>query len=162
MITQRITINGRQYGSPDEMPPDVRRQYEDAMRAMGTALAAGKGSDTRHVISGPAGEIESSVVIRKTSYKSPDEMPPEVRQLLESQQHAGMTERPSTAHGRNVALEGGQSSVQLVVSSSGSTPPTRTMFPRESSNAQRQARQFVWDLVFWVVVALILWTFLDR
>jgi len=162
MGTSRITINGRDYGSPDEMPPDVRRQYEGALRAMSAALAAGKGSDTRQTITGHAGEIQSSIVIRKTSYQSPDEMPPEVRQLFESQRRAGMTGKPSTAPGRSVALEDGRSNIKLVVSTSGSSPPTRRMFPVESSNVQGQARQFVWDLVFWVVVALILWTFLDR
>ena len=31
-----ITVNGAAYGSIDAMPPDVRRQYEDAMRMLTT------------------------------------------------------------------------------------------------------------------------------
>ncbi len=32
--TNRITINNRTYGSVEEMPPDVRAQYERAMAAL--------------------------------------------------------------------------------------------------------------------------------
>ena len=32
--TGRIKVNGKTYKSVDEMPPDVRRQYEQAMQTM--------------------------------------------------------------------------------------------------------------------------------
>ena len=41
MAHTRITINGQHYDSPDAMPPDVRRLYDEAMRTMGASLAKG-------------------------------------------------------------------------------------------------------------------------
>ena len=68
MISTRITINGRDYKSLDEMPPDVRRQYEEAMRKFGSALAAGKANDAT---SAPQGTkslgAPGNVVIRTTT-----------------------------------------------------------------------------------------------
>jgi hypothetical protein len=32
-----IVIDGKTYRSPDEMPPDIRQKYEQAMRSLGDA-----------------------------------------------------------------------------------------------------------------------------
>jgi hypothetical protein len=62
----RITVNGQHYGSPDEMPPDVRRQYDEAMRMMGTALA-GKGSGTTQVVThSHGGGLQVTQTTRRT------------------------------------------------------------------------------------------------
>ncbi len=31
---REIVVNGKKYGSPDEMPPDIRRSYEEAMASL--------------------------------------------------------------------------------------------------------------------------------
>src|SRR5690349_16460547 len=33
-VGSHITINGKKYANVDEMPPDVRKQYEQAMQSM--------------------------------------------------------------------------------------------------------------------------------
>ncbi|HXE55400.1 MAG TPA: hypothetical protein VN541_20415 [Tepidisphaeraceae bacterium] len=45
-MSNHITINGQTFASVEEMPPDVRRQYESAMQLLArNAAAAGDGSD---------------------------------------------------------------------------------------------------------------------
>jgi len=38
-----ITINGRRYESPDAMPPDVRRLYDEGLRAIERGLQQAQG-----------------------------------------------------------------------------------------------------------------------
>jgi len=44
-VRTRIVVNGQTYNSPDELPPDLRRHYEEAMRNAGT----GKGAPGKNV-----------------------------------------------------------------------------------------------------------------
>ena len=166
MGTSRITVNGRHYDNPDEMPPDVRRLYEEALRTIRPSPADGKKSDDTQVITGQAGGGDrSNVVIRRTitvnnrTYKNVDEMPPEVRRFFESGLQAqGMTGIAPSAPGPQVTVDVGRPKVRAFVHFGGSTPEPSV--PIEASDAERKARDFVWDLVFWVAVALVLWTFL--
>ena len=91
MSISGITINGQYYESPEAMPPDARLLYEEALRAIGPSLAGGKGSNTTQVVTSHSGlGMSSHIVINKTitvndkTYKSVDEMPPEVRSRVES------------------------------------------------------------------------------
>jgi len=79
-----ITFNGKTYESVDEMPRDVRREYENAMRLLNKAkaeLSEGGGEMSKT-------EIKTSVSTRfeidGKEYSSPDEMPPDVRERFES------------------------------------------------------------------------------
>ena len=90
MTNHRITINGQQYDSPEAMPPDVRRTYEEAMRTVGPSLASGHSGGSTQVFTGRADQrINASVVVNRTitvndrTYGSVDELPPDVRQLYE-------------------------------------------------------------------------------
>lgn len=65
----KITINGREYDSIEQMPPDVLRDYLQVMDAMR------EGKSTGTVVS-------ESIVYNGREYKSRDELPPEVRTLL--------------------------------------------------------------------------------
>src|SRR2546426_12685731 len=90
MTNTRITINGQQYDSPEAMPPDVRRTYEEAMRMVAPSLASGQSGGSTQVFTGRAGQhIGASVVVNKVitvnnrTYGSVDDLPPNVRQLYE-------------------------------------------------------------------------------
>ena len=161
-----ITINGRHYRSPDEMPPDVRQQYEEALRTIGSALASRQGSDTTEVVTGPTGlDVNSNLVIRKTvmvngrTYKSTDEMPPEVRQIVEQAQ--GMTSGAASASGLQAAVDAGRTKFGTFIHVGDATPPAR-LLPLEPSNVRSKAQDFLSDLVFWVVVVLLIWALLGR
>lgn len=68
-MTARITVNGREYSGPEEMPPEDREVYE-RMRGLLPAGGAPPGGFT----------VERSTV---QHYTDPAAMPPEVRALYE-------------------------------------------------------------------------------
>ena len=164
MSTSRITINGQSYDSPDAMPPDVRRLYDEAMRSVGPALAGGTGTDVTQVVSGSGGlGVKSNIVIRKTitvnnkTYKNVDEMPPEVRQLFQSGiQQAQGTMAVAPGSGLHVNVNLGRPEVRTVFNPGGATPG-----PIEPGSMQPGARRFLTTLIFWVVVGLLVFAFLE-
>ena len=68
-VKTRIKINGREYGSPEEMPPDVRQIYEQAL--------------SKGVVSSRV-NTKSKITFNGQSYNSPDEMPEDVRRIYDS------------------------------------------------------------------------------
>ncbi len=69
----KITVNGREYDSIEQMPPDVLQDYLQAMEA----AREGRASNA------PTGTIVSeSIIYNGQEYKSRDELPPEARALL--------------------------------------------------------------------------------
>jgi hypothetical protein len=143
----RITVNGQHYGSPDEMPPDVRRQYEEAMRLIGPALA-GKGSGTTQVVThSHGGGLQGNIVINKTvtvnnrTFDGVEKMPADLRQFFEG------------------GLQATQASGRTYLDFNPSQP---TPLPIQPSNAPSEGRRFVYDIAFWVLVALALWLWLGR
>jgi hypothetical protein len=87
-MSTRITINGQEYDSPDQMPPDVRKIYDGAL-AMGAPLLADRdGNGVPDVLEGKGGfkfaaQVARAVLVNGIQYKSPEEMPPDVRQHYE-------------------------------------------------------------------------------
>jgi len=79
-----ITFNGKTYESVDDMPPDVRREYEDAMRLLNKAkaeLSEGGGEVSKTEVKT---SVSTRIEIDGKEYSSPDEMPPDVRERYES------------------------------------------------------------------------------
>ena len=74
---KRIVIGGSEYRSVEDMPPELRRVYEVALKASQTAADAPK----------------IKVVFEGKEYDSVDSMPPEVRKQYEHQQAAMETYR---------------------------------------------------------------------
>ena len=63
----RITVNGLEYGSPDEMPPDVREQYQRAMSLLADKNGNGvpdnlEGGDVRVSSWDPGSAVVTSAV----------------------------------------------------------------------------------------------------
>jgi len=91
-MSTRITVNGVQYKSVEEMPADVRAEYERAM----SLLADRDGNGVPDVLEGKSdvqqqGETikplfgfkkVSNVVITSNSVKGAGQIPPEIRKLL--------------------------------------------------------------------------------
>lgn len=84
-MTTRIIFNGREYKSPDDMPADVRRLYDQALQQLADADRDGipdileQGPEAGNVI----GIHHSSFNVNGRNYASVDEMPWAVRHLFE-------------------------------------------------------------------------------
>lgn len=68
-VKHKLVVNGREYGSPDEMPEDLRHAYE---RAMGGG----------HGMAGLT-QLKSKVVFQGKEYETPADMPDEARKLYD-------------------------------------------------------------------------------
>jgi len=161
MTNNRITINGQHYDSPEAMPPDVRRMYEEAMRTLGSSLASGQSGGSTQVFTGHAGQsIGASVVVNRVitvndrTYGNVDELPPDVRQLYED-----------ALKGRTAEVSRPKTSVHVSLNMSGrpshdesNTPP----LPIESSTTESTIRSLPTSLAITVVIGLVLWFFLGR
>lgn len=82
----RITINGKTYGSIEEMPADVRRKYAEAM----SVLADRDGNGVPDAIEGDSPDpnvishvtTSERIFVNGREYGSWDEVPPELRGLM--------------------------------------------------------------------------------
>ncbi len=71
-VKTRIKINGKEYSSVEEMPPDVRALYEKAM--------AGRQSSS----SSPQVSSHTKITFNGQTFNSVEEMPEEIRRIYES------------------------------------------------------------------------------
>jgi len=163
MDNTKITVNGQQYDSPEAMPPDVRRMYDDAMRTVGPSLASGQSSGSTQVFTGHAGQrFGASVVVNKVitvnnrTYGSLDELPPEVRQLYDDA-IKGAAPHPKTSLHVSVNMTG----PQVKTLDASSTPTTPIPFPIEPSS-NSGLRNLPVSLGILVVIGLVLWVLLGR
>ncbi len=79
--TTRIEVNGVEYGSVDEMPPDVRRLYEEAMRQLrdrGPGGPEAPGSPQVHV------QTKRRLIVNGEEVANLDELPEGMRDLVRS------------------------------------------------------------------------------
>jgi hypothetical protein len=79
----KITVNGREYDSVEQMPPEVRAEYLQVMAAMREAGIDEKASGAVIKDFGSRTEIQESFVFNGREYKSREDLPPEARALLE-------------------------------------------------------------------------------
>lgn len=148
---QKITkfvVNGVEYGSIDQMPPEIRRQYLEAMEAL---RGVGKKDGSNVPLSAAASgvRVEESIVYNGRQYKSRDELPPEVRKLLECESSPGAAGEPD----------------DLVVKTTRTYPPKVHMSTRVSTDADDWPSQstsgfprlLVFGLIVVVVILLFLW-----
>jgi hypothetical protein len=70
-VKTKIKINGKEYNSPEEMPPDVRSIYERAMAAR------------QNPSSNNQPGVRSKIKFNGQNFSSPDEMPPDVRRAYD-------------------------------------------------------------------------------
>jgi hypothetical protein len=163
MTSNRITINGQQYDSPEAMPPDVRRMYEEAMRAVGPSMASEQSGGSTQVFTGRAGQrMGASVVVNKIitvndrTYGSVDELPPDLRKLYQEalKGAAPQVTRPKTSLHVSVSIAG----PEVRTHDDSSSPAT----PVPNDPTESNLRNLPISLAITIVIALILWTLLGR
>jgi hypothetical protein len=78
----KIVINGREYKSIDQMPPDVRRQYLELMGTLGEDANHDGVPDVLQKPGSPNVIVKESIEFNGRKYNSRDELPPNVREIL--------------------------------------------------------------------------------
>ena len=91
-VKKKFTINGREYGSIEEMPEDIRKAYEKAVRG--------------GVLSGSnAGVRSAKVVLNGQEYRSVDDMPAAIRQIYEGTMEALRQKEAEIEWGKDIVQE---------------------------------------------------------
>jgi hypothetical protein len=160
MSTSKITINGQTYDSPEAMPPDVRRLYDEAMRT----VAGGPSGGSTQVVTGRIGEhAGASIVVNRTvtvnhrTYGSLDELPPEARQQLENALESAQV-RPRASVHLSLNMEG----PQLRTLDDAGKSRTPVPLPIEPSSTESTIRSLPVSLAILVGIALVLWFLMGR
>ena len=91
-MTKKIIVDGQEFSSVEEMPPDVRRQYEQAMGALADRDGDGVPDIMQSGLSGMGDtgdgfhkvevETRNEYVVNGREYSSLDEMPPAARDMI--------------------------------------------------------------------------------
>ncbi len=84
----KIKVNGREYDRPEELPPELRRLYDEALRRLGPAFADRDGNGIPDIAEGKATAssqpgMPSQIVVDGQTYGSLEEMPAEARRKYE-------------------------------------------------------------------------------
>jgi len=166
MSKTRITVNGRRYDSPETMPPEVRRMYEEAMRLMARPRASGQPGESTQVFTGQAGPFGASMVVNRVitvndrSYGSIDELPPDMRKLYEAARTTASGEvTPQPKSGVHVSINLTESKGRAFDDAGRSPAPAP--LPIDSSTESR-IRGFPEYLAVLVGIGLVLWFLLGR
>ena len=77
----KIVLNGREYDSVEQMPPEVREQYLQALGALRDSDGDGV-PDVLQQSGSSNGVVEETFVFNGRKYNSLDELPPEVREMI--------------------------------------------------------------------------------
>lgn len=115
----RITIDGRTYESAEQMPPEVRTRYEQAM----SMLADRDGNGVPDVAEGASPDLNvishvstsERVVVNGREYASLDDVPAEVRNLLRGQRPGAAPGGWGNGRGVSFQLSGGALLALLIV-----------------------------------------------
>ena len=164
MSPSRITINGQHYDSPDEMPPDVRRMYEAALKAIETPQAGRPSESTQVFTSLPDHGIHASFVVNRKfvvnnrTFKSADEMPPDVRQLYDAAMKG--TGAAGAQAGFHVSVNTAGPEVRGFGGSNNTS--SHCPLPVEPSDLESRIRKLPLSLAILVVIGLFLWATLGR
>src|ERR1700748_3032515 len=82
----RININGKTYSSVDEMPPDVRQQYEQAMQKLMADEDHNGIPDMLERPSGSTGKVgvsaTQSIIVNGKHYDRLEDVPEEFREVM--------------------------------------------------------------------------------
>jgi hypothetical protein len=83
VVSIRIKFNGREYNGVEEMPAEVRRQYQQLLGSLGQDA---DGNGIPDALERPRHAqdfvVEESITYNGRKYQSRDELPPEVREML--------------------------------------------------------------------------------
>ena len=116
-VKTQINFNGRQYKSVNDMPPDVRSVYEQAVA----------GAASRGIVNIATTVTKTKLKVNGQEYNSPDDMPADVRQIYDRV----MGEIDKNGNGVPDVLEGGAPAAPAAA------PPRLKMPPPPASFSQR-------------------------
>jgi hypothetical protein len=125
VMQTRITVNGVEYNSVDQMPPDVRRQYE---RAMGTLADTDRNGVPDILEGGMASSLtsrssrdpevvstvvtSSKIVVNGREYARWEDVPPEIRRLVQSAGAGNAALPDGSTSARNLTFDVGLSTAR--------------------------------------------------
>ena len=117
----RITVNGKTYSNVDEMPPDVRRQYEQGMRSM---MADRDGDGVPDILEHPRSSGSTAsvsvnkfqhITVNGKSYERLEDVPAEFRDViakaLNNPKLSSTSAPPSRTQIRLPGIQSGSSSI---------------------------------------------------
>ncbi len=78
----KIVLNGREYDGVEQMPPEVRQQYLEVMKALGDTDGNGL-PEAPDKPGAPNVEVTESIIYNGREYKSRADLPADVREALE-------------------------------------------------------------------------------
>jgi len=132
-VKTKIKINGKEYNSPEEMPPDIRSLYEKAM-----ANREGSSANIQ-------GTTNSKIVFNGQTFNNLDEMPADVRRIYDS---------VITALDKN-----GGGIPETLRSDGGSTfQPSAPLLPTQSrvtTSSKATSRSIIWIVTILIALLLI-------
>jgi len=150
-MSTRIIFNGQEYTSPDGMPADVRQAYDQVLKQLADSdqdgipdLAHGRG---RNVI----GIKHTSITINGTTYDSPDQIPPALRQVYEQ----AMAKVDANRNGIPDVLEGSGQSDPAATGPAVTVQTVRTRLPPGADGPTWKLSISGRQLVVFVLLALI-------
>jgi len=132
-VKTKIIFNGKEYGSPDELPPEQRKSYDQAI--------ANRSAYPQMHISGI-----SKVTFNGQTYNSRDEMPEEVRRIYDN----AMEALDKNHDGIPDALQKGG---QAVLPTSGTSTPIAPLPAQQSPISLDQSIN--WRVIVTVMVILL-------
>ena len=159
----KITVNGREYDSLEQMPPETRRLYQDALQRLGPDRD-GNGIPDRieaQGAGGPRAIVENQIVLNGESYSSVEEMPAHVRLLYEN---AMKRVRRGPGLGAEVTKEGFEASLAFgrrePAPGAGDRVPGAPRF--DSATIESGIRTALFVIACGVVAAVVLLVLLGR
>jgi hypothetical protein len=96
-IKRKFTVNGVEYGSPEEMPTEIRAIYEKATQSGATLSSSG------YWVGGVKTARTTKITINGRTYDSLEAMPEEDRKLYEQAMGTVRAEAPPAPAGINPA-----------------------------------------------------------
>jgi hypothetical protein len=149
-VKTKIRVNGQEYASVEDMPPQIRQAYERAMAATPGAKHSGLLNTLENGLRANARTVSNAkVIFNGQEYGSVDQMPANVRQLYQAVMATVENDTP-------VASETG-GAVQAV-SQSGSSAGS---FPAPTAPRSIRLESANWRLVL-VAVGILLLAWLAR
>jgi hypothetical protein len=142
-VKTKIKINGKEYNSPEEMPPDVRSLFEKAMANRESSSA------NIHV------NTNSKITFNGQTFNNLDEMPADVRRIYESVMNA--VDKKGNGISSSTQAAGG-------ISFEPSTPflPTRSQVTTPLKSNTRVIILVITGLLLLLLVGTLFLAFLSR
>ena len=134
-MIRKFVVNGTEYDSPDAMPPDVRREYERALRLVADM---GKGG-------GPSGTTDKTVETTQDGV-SVKVHTKQVKYTVDGKTYDDLAQLPPEVRAR----------VEQALQEDGSLRDTRVVNVQSEFESSGRVPRLVWWLVIGALVAVVL------